>query len=1022
MSNSPVIDIGAVISQFRQAAEARGLRLPDHIEADGKLHRCPLLQGSPRKLTGAWVLHLDGIPAGGFENHSDGAGWENWRADIGRRLSSEEEAAHRARMEAQRAERDAEVQTKRDRARRKANAIWRSAEPATRDHPYLVRKGVPSYGLRVGSWHKWDDHLQDWRRIPNALLVPMRSPSGTLHSLQAIFTERMDGRDKDFLSGSHKSGKYHLLGEISPDLPLCVAEGYATAASIHQVTGWPVAVAFDAGNLEAAAKALQEAHPQARFILCADDDAFGHCQACGAAVRVADGDACPACGRPHKCRNAGQVRALEAASAVGGVVASPAFIDPDGRWQAYQETGKAPTDFNDLANSAQDGEGPDAVRRILEAARASLLALEGDEPPQQQQAPAPAADIPANAPEPAPEPPADDAPRPTRKTRSKGKAGGVQTPAAGGELFELRDGAEGRGVYRLKVERRGEGWEQVEHFVCAPLEITHMVRDPRGENWQRLASFSDHDGRRRRVLVPDELLEGDGTALAKLLRAQGLFIGDRKSGLLRIYLNRSRPASRARLTGRIGWHEDVEQPGRWSYVLPGDLDPISPEGAELWMHAGSGAGHAQFKQAGTLADWRDNVAALAVGNSRLCFAISAAFAGALCWLHPNVAGGFHWSGGSSLGKSGLLFAAASLCGPKEYRRTWMQTGTAVEWLAAGHSDAPLLLDELGQAGSPRDVALSAYMLASGQGKGRGQAAGGLRETASFSLMFQSNGELGLAQFLSENGERAMPGHEVRFCELPADAGVGLGCWDVLHGLTDGARFTENLQRNAAKYYGTAFPEFVRRTIRERESMPAQFEELRREFEQRVLTSKAGGQAVRAATRFAAVAYAGELATQWGVTGWAKGEAIKAAFRLCRDWIQAYGGEGNKEPRRMVEQVQAWIQANSGTRLEDHRRPSVTDTHAPRTMNRAGWKKPTKETASLNEPDQVFEYLLYPAVFRSELCNGFDPSAVAKELDKRGLLVRSKDSLMQKFREPGAGKPGWFYVIPSAILGSLDDEH
>jgi hypothetical protein len=53
-------------------------------------------------------------------------------------------------------------------------------------------------------------------------------------------------------------------------------------------------------------------------------------------------------------------------------------------------------------------------------------------------------------------------------------------------------------------------------------------------------------------------------------------------------------------------------------------------------------------------------------------------------------------------------------------------------------------------------------------------------------------------------------------------------------------------------------------------------------------------------------------------------------------------------------------------------PSVVDSHAPRTMNRAGWRRPTKETASLNEPDHVFEYLVYPAVFRQELCNGFDP--------------------------------------------------
>jgi len=982
-----MIDTASALDQFRTAAEARGLRLPDHLAADGKLHRCELRDGPARKLDGAYLLHLDGVPAGGFQNFKDGRDWENWRADIGRSLTPEEEAANRARLEAQRAEREAEAKRKRDAARRKANAIWNSAKPAPDDHPYLQRKGVPSLGLRVGTWPKWREvRPGEWReeRIPNALLVPMRSPSGTLHSLQAIYPKKLGMRDKDYLPHGSKAGRFHLIGEIAADVPLGIAEGYATAASIHQATGWPVAVAFDAGSLEAVARALHEAHPGTRFIICADDD-------------------------HQTAGNPGRTKAEAAARAVGGVVAVPEF--GSGRPERA-------TDFNDLHALA----GLDAVRLILESARAALEAipaLRSDETPPAAPTPTPEAEMPASGPETAPAAPSDEPGKPTKRTR-KPKAKAAPAPT-GGEVFELRDGADGRGVYRLKVERRGEGWETVEQFVCAPLEITHQVRDARGENWQRLAIFNNHDGRRRRVLVPDEMLEGDGAALARLLRAQGLFIGDNKGGLLKMYVNRSRPPARARLTGRIGWHDDCSEPGRWSFVLGGDADPLAAPGAELWLHAAQGSGHAQFKQAGTLDDWRANVAALAVGNSRLTFALSAAFAGGLCWLHPNVSGGFHWAGGSSLGKSALLYSAASLCGPATYRRTWLLTATAIEGVAAGHCDAPLLLDELKQAGNPRDVAQAAYMLTSGQGKGRGQAAGGLRETASFSLLFQSNGEIGLTQFLEENQERAYAGQEVRFCELPADAGAGFGCWEDLHGLPDGARFSETLQRNAGKHYGTAYPEFIRRVIHEREAMPQQFEELRRAFEARALSDKAGGQAIRAAPRFAAVAYAGEKATEWGLTGWPQGEAIRAAFRMFADWLRAFGGEEDREPRKMLEQVQAWIQANAGTRLEDWRRPSVTDTHAPRTMNRAGWKRPTKETASLNEADHVFEYLIYSTPFRGELCSGFDPAQVAKVLAARGLLVRDGAHLQCKAREPGAAKPGRFYLLAPSILEGLDGE-
>lgn len=53
---------------------------------------------------------------------------------------------------------------------------------------------------------------------------------------------------------------------------ICVAEGYATAASIFEATGYPVAVAFSAGNLLLVAEDLRRQHPEAQIILCADND------------------------------------------------------------------------------------------------------------------------------------------------------------------------------------------------------------------------------------------------------------------------------------------------------------------------------------------------------------------------------------------------------------------------------------------------------------------------------------------------------------------------------------------------------------------------------------------------------------------------------------------------------------------------------------------------------------------------------------------------------------------------------
>jgi putative DNA primase/helicase len=94
------------------------------------------------------------------------------------------------------------------------------------------QKGVKAHGLRVHD---------------GALVVPMYD-CAELQSLQFIAA---DG-DKSFLFGGRVSGCYHLIGE--PDGALCIAEGYATAATIREATGHAVAVAFNAGNLVSAAR------------------------------------------------------------------------------------------------------------------------------------------------------------------------------------------------------------------------------------------------------------------------------------------------------------------------------------------------------------------------------------------------------------------------------------------------------------------------------------------------------------------------------------------------------------------------------------------------------------------------------------------------------------------------------------------------------------------------------------------------------------------------------------------------
>ena len=319
-----------VIAQFRKAMGLRSIVPPREIIADGRIHRCDA-EGKYGKGDSSYLLHLDGIPAGGFKNWRDGQDWEDWRAEPARVMTPSEETIHRQAIEAARRARDAEVSLRQAEARERAAAIWQSAMPAPEDHPYLAAKGIKGYGLRT---------------YEGRLVIPLRCTSGELHSLQFISS---DG-EKRFLTGGRMRGCYFLTGQQSTSL--CICEGYATGASIHAATGLAVAVAFNAGNLLEVAKSLHITFPDLNLILCADNDAWTE-------------------------GNPGIKHATEAALKVGARRVVPAFKDISSK----------PTDFNDLhrleglesvraqiGNGTHERQATGAAQQLDSAAELRILA------------------------------------------------------------------------------------------------------------------------------------------------------------------------------------------------------------------------------------------------------------------------------------------------------------------------------------------------------------------------------------------------------------------------------------------------------------------------------------------------------------------------------------------------------------------------------------------------------------------------------------------------------------------------
>jgi uncharacterized protein (DUF927 family) len=541
-------------------------------------------------------------------------------------------------------------------------------------------------------------------------------------------------------------------------------------------------------------------------------------------------------------------------------------------------------------------------------------------------------------------------------------------------------------------------------FLCSRLEVIALTRSDAGEDWGALLRWKDADCRIHEWAMPWELLaRADGSDwLGELLRL-GLVITPGRNARQRLheYLTTTRPAARVRCVSRIGWHDRT-------FVLPDVVFGASAEAVRLQTTAPL---HHAFRESGTPEDWQREVGALCVGNSRLVFAVSVAFGAPILELIGAESGGFHILGGSTIGKTTALRASGSVWGGgglRGYLDTWRATANGLEGTAAAHCDVLLCLDEISLVDA-REAGAVAYMLANGTGKHRARRDGSARPAAAWRLLFLSSGEIGLADKVREDGKRrATAGQAVRVVDVPADAGVGLGLFENLHGSPDAHAFAERVGANATTFYGTAGRAFAA-ALAER---PDEIAELIRDYRGRFLAAHvpkdASGQVQRAAGRFAIAAAAGELAMALGVVPWPEGEAVAAAKTCFQAWLAERGGTGPAELADALERVRGFFLEHGSSRFDsasgDEERPPVRD--------RAGWWRGSEDGGR--------EWLVSPNVFRDELAAGFDSRALARECIVRGWLRPGNAGRSSRSeRVSGMGKIR-VYVFTDAVVSDADD--
>lgn len=311
---------------------AAGLRPDLPLEITGELKRTKV--DGDREKRGWYVLHELPGDGGGLIVGSFGI----WRGsdnnatkvaiskDERGGMSPEQASALRDRLREDRKRAEAARKARAERAARRAESVWRKCLPTPPEDgacDYLTKKNVGAHGVRYTPG--------------GGLAIAMHDAMGRVRGLQFVLdgerqakTIRRIGRKKTYWPpGVSTTGNFFLIG--SPRDLVLVVEGYATAATLHEASGHPVAVAFDAGNLAPVVKSLRKRYRDARILVCADDD------------YLTDG-------------NPGITAASAAALSVQGAAwAAPVFT--------VDRAGRKLTDFNDL----QALEGLLPVRAQIEA-------------------------------------------------------------------------------------------------------------------------------------------------------------------------------------------------------------------------------------------------------------------------------------------------------------------------------------------------------------------------------------------------------------------------------------------------------------------------------------------------------------------------------------------------------------------------------------------------------------------------------------------------------------------------------
>jgi putative DNA primase/helicase len=912
------------------------------------------------------------VTAGTLIHMARATGWE---PDTQNRLSDEQAEAQRQERTKKAEQARLKQQQQHQEAATLADKILTGVDPADPMHPYLTRKGVDGEGLYqmpVADLAALLDYCpkSGGERLAGMILIaPVQQSDGTISTLELIDEQG----HKTALAGGKKAGGYWLSGQLPDDdgegSTIAIAEGIATAKSVHQAIGGPVLAALSCHNLHHIAEAMKQRYPAARLLVCGD---LGN----------------------------GQQDAETAAASVGASLVLPAF--PDG-------SNEGMSDFNDLASAAGIGVVRQQIEEAISRKSTGITPIldtsskkdddNGIDSGAANEAVSESFSL------------GTDFSRDNRDTGINPalarllKHPGEKTPNrdnrdTGIEQAEICEKWYIPAGFRLLKDGVYREFEHKEELkterVCNPLVILGLTKGIDGEGYGFLLSCQATSGELRHPAMLAAELHAEASTLAGKMENIGVAVEPMQAKHLSIYLGKARRLAENRpfitSSPRLGW-----LPGeQLAYMLPNCV--IGATGYVYHPRQRSLTAEA-VRESGTLAEWRARVAAPAMRDPITTVAMLGALAGAVIQPGRMDTFGLHFFGVSSRGKTTALQVGSSVWGDgadpnasaKGLCKKWNGTANNLEALAEESTGLVLCLDELGSFKDDKALSRSIYNLCSGQGAGRLNANAERKQQREWQAFILSAGEVSIKDEIEKSGSKQKAGTAIRVLDIPyPESGL-------FAGVADAGALVDQLRQACTECFGTAGPAFVAflvESFQTRQHLYQHLEDLKTRYADD-LDSGGAPEIKRAAKRLAFLRVVGELAQQADVLpGTAKqvAEACRGVWDMWRGHVPVVD-----DTVLTIASVRDYIQSNPGRFI-----PTNTP-EQDRAFAVSGYTK-----------DGM--HIFTESGFKLAT-GGASTSAAAAALKRAGLLfMNGKDRLKSKHViKPGGRQEAGFYAVYDKIF-------